>query len=320
MKWLNEQAVPWPNGAKCAACIGFDCDGDTCLLLSYPDTAYKHVFGMSWLQHDRLAIPRIVQLFDYYGIKQTFFVPAWCIERYPSAFEPVIDSGHEIAHHGYIHESASAQTPEGELYWLRRASETIERFSGKRPIGYRSPWGHFSDRTADVLAREGFLYDSSLMHDSFPYLLSTQQGSLIEIPSDFFTMDDWAQFAHVYDLAFLMQPRAPAEAARVYLAEFEAAYASGGVWITAFHPMVSGRLSRLDEIGRMIEYIQERGDVWFAPIYEIASHVQKCIADGSYTPRTVDMPLYDRGGVPELQEGFVAPEVAIRVEPLAWMQ
>jgi len=34
-------------------------------------------------------------------------------------------------------------------------------------------------------------------------------------------------------------------------------------------------------IGRMLE----TGRVWFAPMREIAAHVQRCITDGSWVPR-----------------------------------
>ena len=29
-----------------------------------------------------------------------------------------------------------------------------------------------------------------------------------------------------------------------------------------------------------------KGGVWFAPLRDIAAHVRRCIADGSWTPRT----------------------------------
>src|SRR5579883_2440253 len=106
MDWLRDEGVPWPNGAKCAVCISFDCDGDTPILMSYPDEAYRHVFALSWLQYDRVAVPRIVRMFRDYNIQQTFFIPAWCIEQYPSVFESVLEDGHEIAHHCYLHESS----------------------------------------------------------------------------------------------------------------------------------------------------------------------------------------------------------------------
>ncbi|MFF4253861.1 polysaccharide deacetylase family protein [Streptomyces sp. NPDC001663] len=315
MEWLKDAGVPWPDGARAAACISWDCDGDATAQLSWPDDVNGHAFTTSWMQHDRVAIPRIVDMYEYYGIKQTFFVPAWCIEEYPKVFETVVANGHEIGMHGYLHEGASHQSAEGELFWMRRCADIIEKFSGRRPVGNRSPGGLMSEKTYDYLVQEGFLYDSTLMHDNFPYVLATSAGNILELQSDLMANDDWVQYAHVWDLQFMMQPRSPQEAGAVYLAEFEAAYASGSAWIASFHAQISGRLARLTQVGRIIEHIQAKGDVWMATMEEIALHVNKCISDGSWKPRVVDMPLYPKGRIPALRPGFVPDEVALRVTP-----
>jgi len=89
----------------------------------------------------------------------------------------------------------------------------------------------------------------------------------------------------------------------VYMAEFEAAYEDGGLWVTIWHPFVTGRPARLASVATMIEYMQSKGRVWFATMEEIARHVQQCIENGSYQPRTVPMPYYE-APIPELTEGF----------------
>jgi hypothetical protein len=88
----------------------------------------------------------------------------------------------------------------------------------------------------------------------------------------------------------------------VYLSEFEAAYEYGSLWVTIWHPFVTGRPARLAAVAKMIEYMQKKGGVWLATMEEIALHVQQCIRDGSYKPRIVPMPYYD-GPIPELTKG-----------------
>ena len=296
-----DNPVPWPHGARCAAAISFDMDTDSALHLSHAD-AYKRVGVLSWLRYDEVAVPRIVELFDRYGIQGTFFVPAWCIERYPDTVQTVVESGNEVAHHGYLHESARDQEREGELYWLQRSIRVIEQFCGKRPTGSRAPYANYSHYSTDLLVQEGFVYDSSLMGDTKPYVLQTAEGNVIELPIDW-TMDDWPHYAHAPDFGYLMPISAPEKAMEVYLAEFEAAYESGGLWVTIWHPFVTGRPARLASVAKMIEYMQSKGGVWFATMEEIALHVKQCIEDGSYQPRTVPMPYYE-GPIPELTEGF----------------
>ena len=52
-----------------------------------------------------------------------------------------------------------------------------------------------------------------------------------------------------------------------------------------WHPFLSGRLARWHQTHKMIGRMMDRGGVWFAPMREIAAHVQQCIADGRWTPR-----------------------------------
>ena len=75
---------------------------------------------------------RIVETYRRLEIRQTFFVPAWCIEQYPQAVEAMVAGGHEVGHHGYIHENPNQAGREEEAYWLRRSIEVIERFTASR--------------------------------------------------------------------------------------------------------------------------------------------------------------------------------------------
>jgi peptidoglycan/xylan/chitin deacetylase (PgdA/CDA1 family) len=284
--------VPWPRGARCAACISWDVPADSLVLHRHRDRGHELYAALSWLRYDEVAVPAIVRALDSYGIRQTFFFAAWCIERYPAMCEPVVASGHEIAHHGYLHDAPNEVSAEREADELRRGAEVIERFTGRQPTGYRAPYAGLSSRSAGLLAEEGFLYDSSLMSDSRPFVIRAGEGELIELPIDT-TMSDWPHYAHVPDLGYLMPPKSPAAAMDVFRAEFDAAYELGGLWITIWHPHVSGRPARLLAWTRLIEYMQEKGDVWLATLDEIARHVRSCVEAGTYEPRVVSLPYYE---------------------------
>ena len=128
--------------------------------------------------------------------------------------EAILAGGHEIAHHGYLHEAPNELSPERELEELQRGIELIERFTGSRPTGWRAPYAALSSRSADFLVQEGFLYDSSLMSDSQPFVIQAAGGELIELPIDGGTMSDWPHFAHVPDLGYLQSPKPPEAAWR----------------------------------------------------------------------------------------------------------
>jgi peptidoglycan/xylan/chitin deacetylase (PgdA/CDA1 family) len=295
---MIKNPIKWPNGARCAVAITFDIDTDSILHIAYPDRADTMVSSDSWLKYDEIAVPRILDLFREFALKQTFFYPAWCMERYPHLVDLIMKEGHEIAHHGYLHEHPNELSRDKEIYWTQRALETIRRMTGRKPRGYRAPLYNFSKHTADILSQEGFLYDASLMGDDIPYVLETRHGRLIELPSHW-ALDDWPHFVHNAEFGFQMPIKAPDEAMKVFMSEFEAAWEYGGLWIAVWHPFVTGRLARCHAIKKMIEAMLAKGKVWFAPMEEIAAHVKKSIDEGDYVPRVDRLPYYD-GRIAEL--------------------
>lgn len=48
-------------------------------------------------------------MIEGYGIKLTFFVPTWCAEEHPRAVERMLEGGHEVGNHGYLHEQPALQ-------------------------------------------------------------------------------------------------------------------------------------------------------------------------------------------------------------------
>lgn len=284
--------VPWPNGAKCAACITFDMDADSLVHIGHKSDGYKRMSAISMLRYGpQVAIPRIVQTYKILGIRQTFFIPAWCIETYPEAIDCILEGGNEIAHHSYIHEHPNELTPDEEEYWLDRASAVIKSTTGQAPRGFRAPLYNLSDRTGELLVERGFVYDSSLMGDDVPYFLDCAKGSLIELPTHW-GLDDWPQSVHSIDLDYTMPIRAPREGFETFRQEFEAAYRHGGLWVPVMHPFASGRLARWEVISGFLREILDRGDVWLAPMEEIARHVQTVTDAGGHVPRRDRIPYY----------------------------
>jgi peptidoglycan-N-acetylglucosamine deacetylase len=285
--------IPWPNGARCACAVTFDMDADSLVHLAHPQKSPTMISTTSMLRYGpQIAVPRILDTYRRLGLKQSFFVPGWCVEQYPAAIEAMVADGHEVGHHGYIHEWAYDSTREEEHYWLQRSIRAIEKVTGQRPRGSRSPMYSFSKHTAELLAREGFLYDSSLMGDDVPYVLSSQSGRLVELPSHW-GMDDYPQYAHTPDLDYSVPVKAPEDAIRNYWNEFEAVYEHGGLWIAIWHPFLTGRLTRWHHIEKMIEAMLARGDVWFAPLEEIARHMQAMEEAGRFRPRVDELPFYN---------------------------
>jgi peptidoglycan/xylan/chitin deacetylase (PgdA/CDA1 family) len=300
--------LPWPQGARCAVAFTFDMDADSILHLAHHASAHTRVAALSMLRYGpEVAVPRIVELYRRFGMRQTFFLPGWCMERYPQAVEAILADGHEIAHHGYLHEHPNSMPAREERYWLERANEVIVRMTGKAPRGIRVPTYKFSINTLDLLVEHGFAYDASLMGDDIPYVLSNGPGSVVEIPSHY-GLDDFPHYMASRDLSYIMAVKAPHHALDVFRDEFDAAWEYGGLWVAVWHPFLSGRLARCRAIAELIVYMHEKGGVWFAPLEDLAAHVRKMIADKRWTPRVDNLPYY-AGPIPEL--GEVEPALAL---------
>src|SRR5204862_3581276 len=85
---------PWPNGARCAVAFTFDMDADSILHLAHHTSADTRLAAMSMLRYGpEIAVPRLVELYQRFGMHQTFFLPAWCMERYPAAVHAILHGG-----------------------------------------------------------------------------------------------------------------------------------------------------------------------------------------------------------------------------------
>ncbi|MGH9276519.1 MAG: DUF3473 domain-containing protein [Acidimicrobiales bacterium] len=113
----------------------------------------------------RVGLDRLVALLDRHHVKATFFVLGAVAERHPAVVAELAGSGHEIACHGHRHDLVYRLSPEEFRQDIRRARDAVADATGSAPTGYRAPY--FSIRkdslwALEVLAEEGFVYDSSV--------------------------------------------------------------------------------------------------------------------------------------------------------------
>lgn len=284
--------IPWPNGARCACAVTFDMDADSLIHISRPVDAHDRLYPVTMGKYGpTVAVPRILETYRRLGIKQSFFIPAWCMEQYPEAVNAILEGGHEIGHHGYLHEDPTEHTGAEQRYWFERALEVHKQATGKAPRGYRGPVYNVNQTVIDLLVEHGFVYDSSLMADDIPYVMKTDAGELYEMPVHWGT-DDWPPFAHYAEIGYMMPVRGPSDGLRAFFEEFEAHYEAGGFWMPILHPFLTGRLARWRQMEKFLEQVLNEKDVWFAPLEEIAAHIRKVTEDGSYEPRVENLPYY----------------------------
>ena len=282
--------IPWPEGNRCAVALTWDVDADSGLNYAHPDSADNLVATQSFVRYGpSIAVPRLMEIFRRLELRLTFFIPGWVIETYPAAIELIVSNGHEVGLHGYMHERSNQLTRDEEAGVLARSLDAYSKRIGGRPRGWRAPGFAFSKHSLDLLVDAGFDYDSSLMGDDIPYSIQGTSGRLVELPTDW-TLDDWPYYMHNRDFGYTMPISAPARAMEVFRAEFDAAHTYGALWISVWHPFLSGRLSKFHAIVELIEYMRSRGDVWFARLDQVCDHVRNLETAGKWRPSVVTIP------------------------------
>lgn len=260
----------WPGGARCAFALSFDCDHETFEM----GQGRAAVGRLAWGEFGRRrGVPRILDVLGRCGVRASFFVPAVSALIDPDALAPITGEDHEIGVHGWIHENTSVLNRKTEHDLLCRARDTLERLTGSRPVGHRAANWDLSPHTIDLVATEGFLYDSSMMADDACYelLCEGKPSGLVEIPVD------WVRDDAVY-LLFNREPptrpwTAPEDVFNIFRREFDMAFDEGGLCQLVFHPFVIGYRSRIWILEELICHAKSRGDVWFPTHAELAEWV-----------------------------------------------
>jgi peptidoglycan-N-acetylglucosamine deacetylase len=280
--------MDWPGKAPMAAAITFDMDADSLIHIADPE-GWKRPYAISMGQYGpNVGIPRILETYRRLGLRQTFFIPGWCVKTYPLAVEAILKDGHEVGCHGWIHEDPAARTLAQQGEDLDRAIDAIAAFSGYRPRGYRAPVYQLTNDTPALLKDRRFAYDSSMMADDDPYALDLGGRTLIEIPTHW-GIDDWPPFAHYAEIGYMMPVRGPTEGLAPFFEEFEAARADGGLWHAVWHPFLTGRRARWQVVERWLETALLTG-AWFATLSQIADHAESLRQAGQL--RTIAFPSY----------------------------
>jgi peptidoglycan-N-acetylglucosamine deacetylase len=260
--------LTWKDNARCAVALSFDSDHETNELRE----GGKSIGRLGWGQFgSRVGVPRILKILHDYDVRATFFVPAVAALLHPDEQHRVVAEGHEIGIHGWIHELNSVLPYQAERDLMFRSAETLEKMTGARPVGLRTPSWDFSPNTLAIEKEMGLLYDSSLMadEDCYELLLDGAPTGIVELPVEWIR-DDAAYFI-MHRFQSLRPYTPPADVFDIFRRELDAAYEAGGIFQLTMHPHVSGYRSRVWILEELIRHARGKGDVWFATHAEVAA-------------------------------------------------
>jgi len=282
-------------GKEILCAFGIDVDAVAGWLGSYggedsPDDISRGLFA------GEVGTPRLLQLFDRFGIKTTWFIPGHSIQTFPEQMQAIAEAGHEIGIHGYSHENPIAMKPEQEEAVLDYSIELTTQLAGRPPRGYVAPWWEFSRVTAELLLNKGITYDHSLMHhDCQPYhvrvgdrwtpidyskhprewmkpLVRGTETNLIEIPASWY-LDDLPPMMFIKKAPNSHGFVNPRHLEEMWRDQFDWVYREYdyAVFTMTIHPDVSGRPQVLLMLERLYAHLIRHPGVRFCTFDEIAA-------------------------------------------------
>jgi len=282
-------------------CLTFNFDTMAVWLGSYnvgtPGALSRGEFG------GRVGIYRVLDVLERYHIPATFFIPGYTADSFPDAVKEVVARGHEIGHHGYLHECPTdfIGDLDGERMMYEKGLAALERVAGVRPVGYRAPGWDLTEHSIQLLQDLGFRYDSSLAGDDYHCYFARigdvawrdggfgfgQPSTVVEIPVGW-SWDDFPQSeiatTPVGNASYLASPSKIFE---VWAGDIDymVERVPEGVFDLTMHPEVIGRGNRIKLLEQIIDHCMQYGTLRFARMSEVAEDYRLQQAD--LAPRPV---------------------------------
>lgn len=128
--------------------------------------------GLKVLQE---GMPILLDIYDKYEIKSTFFFTGYIAQLYPELVKMVVKAGHEIGSHGKSHLPKNAfdvMPLNKQKEHLDYTKKLLEDISGHEIITFRAPALRVNKDTISALIETGHKIDSSVASQRFDFFLS----------------------------------------------------------------------------------------------------------------------------------------------------
>lgn len=209
----------------------------------------------------RTGVWRLLHLFDEFNIPITLFATGLALERNEPLCQKLRESPHEVAGHGYRWINYREVSKAVEQKHIDETLKTIQKLTGKQPIGWYT--GRRSENTRKLIVDAGMKYDSDSYADDLPYWVPLENKSHLVIPynldaNDFRygTVPGWSSGE---DFLYYLK------------STFDCLYREGKLMTIGLHPRFSGRPGRAEVLRRFIEYIKQYKDLWICRREDVAN-------------------------------------------------
>jgi peptidoglycan/xylan/chitin deacetylase (PgdA/CDA1 family) len=213
----------------------------------------------NWAWHEygnRVGFWRMLEVLDRLHIRAVLAINGSAIRAYEPIARAARERGWEFMGHGYTQKNMQKVADERED--IARTTESIEKFTGRRPRGWLGPGLTETWETADLLVEAGYEYVCDWVLDDQPLTLRTRTQPIVSVP---YTQE-------CNDVAMMLIQHHPA---REYFDrasdQFDQLYAdsagSARVMALVVHPYIVGAPHRLKYYRQILERIRGYRDVVF---------------------------------------------------------
>jgi allantoinase len=223
---MPRQVIPAPTGLS--------------LLPDVPHWSW-HEYGM------RVGAWRFFELYERLGITPTLAVNARTCEDYVRVAEEAKRLRWEFMGHAY--DQMPIHKIEDQAGMIGRSMDILERFSGRRPLGWLGPGLTETLETPELLAGAGVKYIGDWVYDDEPTVITTAKGPLVTLPYTVEINDITMMIVQHHESEYLL---------RRAIDQFDRLYAEGSrrakVMALAIHPYISGQPHRIKYLEAIYEH------------------------------------------------------------------
>jgi len=274
-------AANWPKGARTAVqfVVNYEEGGENCVLHgdaaseaflsdivgAAPIPGQRHMNMESLYEYGaRAGFWRLHRLFTERDLPVTVFAVAMALQRNPEVVVAMQQAGWEIASHGYRWVDYQFVSESTEREHMRDAIEIHTDLTGDRPQGWYL--GRCSPNSHRLAAEEGnFVYNADSYADDLPYWDYSHGKPQLMVP---YTLD-----ANDMRFATAQGFNSGAQFFDYLKDSFDVLHAEGGRMMSVgLHCRLAGRPGRAAALGRFLDYVAAKEQVWVATRVDIARH------------------------------------------------
>ncbi len=224
---MARQVIPAPTGQV--------------LLPDVPNWSW-HEYGM------RVGFWRFKALYDRLGLRPTLSINARVCLDYPQVAGACRDAGWEFMGHAF--EQMPIHKVDDQQAMIARSMDTLEEFTGKRPVGWLGPGLTQTYETPELLTAAGVKYIGDWVYDDEPTTIRTANGPLVTLPYTVELNDIAMMIVQHHESPYFLQR---------CIDTFDRLHAEGAqrakVMAIAIHPYISGQPHRIKYLESVYEYI-----------------------------------------------------------------